>query len=327
MACARSTDGLRAQLQSCAWPGTLRRKTALEQRPRSVNFDSLAQFQSASGAEFGKGPAAMVILEDRAEVGSTLDHVHKLGFQQIFVLAPDEVTVPPLPEGTKAVQHIIRARSRAPGVAQAAVNALIDKMPGTWIHYCYNGEYLFFPFCEDRTVGELVTWVMEERRATVLTYVIDLYAADLDAHPNAVSLDTAMLDSSGYYAESRPDPENHNHPRERQLNFYGGLRWRFEEHVPKEKRKIDRVGLFQARPGLTLREDHTLNDEEMNTYTCPWHHSLSGAICSFRVAKALRTNPGSRHDIPDFRWHKSSPFHWSSLQLMELGLMEPGQWF
>jgi hypothetical protein len=171
----------------------------------------------------------------------------------------------------------------------------------------------------------MVTWVMEERRSAVLTYVIDLYAPDLRAYPDAVALDSAMLDSSGYYAEGRPD-EN-GHPRERQLDFYGGLRWRFEEHVAKPKRKIDRVGLFQARPGLRLREDHTLSDEEMNTYTCPWHHSLTAAICSFRVAKALRTNPGSRHDISDFRWHRSTPFHWSSLQLMELGLMEPGQWF
>lgn len=55
--------------------------------------------------------------------------------------------------------------------------------------------------------------------------------------------------------------------------------------------------------------------------------SLTGAVASFRVAKALRTNPGSRDDIGDFRWHRSEPFRWSSLQLMELGLMEPGQWF
>jgi hypothetical protein len=198
-------------------------------------------------------------------------------------------------------------------------------MPGAWLHYCYNGEYLFFPFCEDRSVGEMVTWVMEERRSAILTYVVDLYAPDLRAYPDAVSLDTAMLDSSGYYAEARPD-EN-GHPRDRQLDFYGGLRWRFEEHIAKPKRKIDRIGLFQAKPGLRLREDHTLSDEEMNTYSCAWHHSLTAAICSFRVAKALRTNPGSRHETTDFRWHKSTPFHWSSLQLMELGLMEPGQWF
>jgi hypothetical protein len=290
-----------------------------------MNFDNLDQFANVAPGQFGKGPAALVIAEDRVEVASSVDHVRSLGFRHIFVLAPPEIEIRPFAEGTKAELHIIRGRSRAPGATQAAMNILIDKMPGAWLHYCYNGEYLFFPFCEDRSVGEMVTWVMEERRSAILTYVIDLYAPDLRTYPDAVSLDTALLDSSGYYAEGRPD-ENGN-PRERQLNFYGGLRWRFEEHVPKPKRKIDRIGLFQAQPGLRLREDHTLSDEEMNTYACPWHHSLTAAICSFRVAKALRTNPGSRHDISDFRWHKSTQFHWSSMQLMELGLMEPGQWF
>jgi hypothetical protein len=167
--------------------------------------------------------------------------------------------------------------------------------------------------------------VMEERRSAILTYVIDLYAPDLRSHPNAVSLDGAMLDSSGYYAEGRTD--TNGNAKERQLNFYGGLRWRFEEHVSKPKRKIDRIALFQAVPGVRLLDDHTLSDDEMNTFACPWHHSLTAAICSFRVAKALRSNAGSRYDIADFRWHKSTQFHWSSLQLMELGLMEPGQWF
>lgn len=291
-----------------------------------MDFDSLDQFANATPGQFGKGPAALVIAEDRVEVASTIEHVHSLGFRHIFVLAPPEIELRPLPAGTKTQLHVIRARSRAPGAAQTAVNQLIEKMPGQWLHYCYNGEYLFYPFCEDRSVGEMVAWVLEERRTAILTYVVDLYAPNLRTYPDAVSLDNAMLDSSGYYAEARPDEET-GHPKERQLNFYGGLRWRFEEHVAKPKRKIDRVGLFQAKPGLRLREDHTLSDEEMNTYACPWHHSLTAAICSFRVAKALRTNPGSRHDITDFRWHRSTPFHWSSLQLMELGLMEPGQWF
>ena len=73
--------------------------------------------------------------------------------------------------------------------------------------------------------------------------------------------------------------------------------------------------------------DFTLNDEEMNTYSCRWHHNLTAAVCSFRTAKALRTNPGSRHAIPTFRWPNSVRFDWTSQQLMDLGLMEPGQWF
>ena len=115
--------------------------------------------------------------------------------------------------------------------------------------------------------------------------------------------------------------------KERQLDFFGGLRWRYEEHVPWERRRIDRIALFRAKPGLHLRPDHTFDDEEYNTYACPWHHNLTGAIASFRTAKALKSNPGSMFDITNFHWHHSVKFDWSPQQLMDLGLMEPGQWF
>ena len=96
-----------------------------------------------------------------------------------------------------------------------------------------------------------------------------------------------------------------------------------------EQRRIDRSSLFRSAPGLRLRlrPDHTLSIEEYNTYACPWHNNLTAAVMSFRAAKALRRNPGSRHAITDFRWYNSVPFSWRSQQLMELGLIEPGQWF
>ncbi len=165
----------------------------------------------------------------------------------------------------------------------------------------------------------------EERRDAVLTYVVDLYAGDLETDTEAVSLTDAYIDKSGYYALARPD-EN-GHPKERQLDFFGGLRWRFEEHIPPARRKIDRIALFRAKPGLRLRGDHTFDDEEYNTYSCPWHNNLTAAICSFRTAKALKSNAGSTFDIHTFRWHNSTEFTWHSQQLLDLGLMEPGQWF
>jgi len=167
----------------------------------------------------------------------------------------------------------------------------------------------------------------EERRDAMLANVVALHADDLEACPAAVSLDRAHLDRSGYYALARADAANHGHPKERQLDFYGGLRWRYEEHVPGAKRKIDRIPLFRAKKGLRIREDHTFNDEEYNTYACPWHHNITASICSFRTAKALKANPGSRYDIESFKWHNSAPFEWHSRQLLDLGLMEPGQWF
>jgi hypothetical protein len=289
-----------------------------------VPFASLAQYLADPAARPARGPVALVMAEDPVEVDSTLTHHLNAGFRDVILLAAEGIDpAPALAERVRVVRHDVWAE----GALTAAVNALIEALPGMWLFYCYNGEYLFHPFCEARNVRELVAFHSEERREALLSYVIDLYAGDLDRFPNAVSRETAMLDRSGYYALGRGDPANHNHPRERQLDFFGGLRWRFEEHVPEHRRKIDRIALFRARPGLRLRDDYTLSDEEMNTYACPWHNNITTAVMSFRTAKALRSNPGSKFDIGDFRWRNSTPFEWTSQQLMDLGLMEPGQWF
>ena len=270
------------------------------------------------------GPVALVLAEDEVELDSTLTHLVKCGFSHVVLLAPDGVRIA---EGLEQTVHVVRHDVFAEGALVGAVNQAIAALPGSWLHYSHNAEYLFYPFCETRTVREMLAFHAEERREAMLTYVIDLYAGDLGTAPNAVDLSDAWLDRSGYYALARKDPADDWRPRERQLDFYGGLRWRFEEHIPFGKRRIDRISLFRAKRGLKLLPDFTLNDQEMNTYACQWHHNLTAAVCSFRTAKALRTNPGSRHAIQTFRWPNSVKFDWHSRQLMDLGLMEPGQWF
>ncbi|MFZ5962022.1 hypothetical protein ACOXXX_03645 [Thalassococcus sp. BH17M4-6] len=289
-----------------------------------MRYTGLGDFLSRGTKVLAKGPVALVFAEDAVEIDTTLRHHQQLGFTSVIVFMP---TVFDLPPDLHDTVHRVDYDLRADGAVQTAVNRINDAAPGVWIYYCYNAEYLFFPFAETRTVAELLAFHTEERRDAMLTYVIDLYAGDLWRYPNAVSLDEAYMDRSGYYALARPDPANHNHPKERQLDFYGGLRWRYEEHVPQVRRKIDRIALFRAKPGLKLRDDHTFSDEEYNTYACPWHNNLTSAIVSFRTAKALKSNPGSTFDIQTFRWHNSTPFEWHSRQLLDLGLMEPGQWF
>ncbi|MEO1747639.1 MAG: hypothetical protein AAFR27_03305 [Pseudomonadota bacterium] len=271
-----------------------------------------------------KGPVAMVFIEDDVEVDSTLRHHLDTGFTTVMALMPDDFS---LAEDVK--DRVIRLSFDVAGSDRfaEAVNQVIEAIPQRWIYYCFNAEYLFFPFCETRAVSEMLAFHSEERRDAMLAYVVDLYAGDLDAYPNAVSLEDAHLDRSGYYALARNDPDNHNYPKERQLDFFGGLRWRYEEHIPLERRRIDRIALFRAKPGLKLRDDHTFNEDEYNTYACPWHHNLTASIVSFRAAKALKRNPGSTFDIENFKWHNSAPFEWHSRQLLDLGLMEPGQWF
>ena len=289
-----------------------------------MRYGSLDQFVNEAGMALAKGPLAVVLAEDAVEVATTLQHNLDAGFVQVVLLAHDGIALAPELE---ARVHRVSFDTHADSAMVTAVNRLIKAAPGLWIYYCYNAEYLFYPFCETRTVREMLAFHSEERRDAVLSYVVDLYADDLGLFPNAVSLEQAHLDRSGYYALGRPDPANHDHPRERQLDFFGGLRWRFEEHIPLARRKIDRISLFRAKPDLELRPDFTFTDEEYNTYACPWHHNITTAIASFRTAKALRSNAGSMFDIQSFRWHNSTPFQWHSQQLMDLGLMEPGQWF
>ncbi|WP_298496006.1 hypothetical protein [uncultured Maritimibacter sp.] len=289
-----------------------------------MRYTSLSEFQSKGKAALARGPVAMIFVEDLIEVESTIRYHQLTGFKAILVFAPEELD---LPASLEAELHRIDYPVLDVSDVQVAVNAVNDMAPGIWLYYCYNGEYLFFPFCETRNVNELLAFHTEERRSAMLAYVIDLYADDLRRYPDAVSLDHAYLDKTGYYALGRADPANKNYPKERQLDFFGGLRWRYEEHIPKDRRKIDRVALFRAKPDLRLRADHTFTDEEYNTYACPWHNNITAAIVSFRTAKALKMNAGSTFAIPTFKWHNSVPFDWTSQQLLDLGLMEPGQWF
>ena len=291
-----------------------------------MSFASLAQFLTQAPDRLVKGPIALILIEDEAAVTQTLEHHLRAGFKLILALSPE-----PLPEGTipaEGASKIVNLHhdSRRGRAHVEAVNAVIEAAPtDTWLYYGYNAEFLFYPFSEHRTVGEMLGFHAEERRRAMLTYVVDLYAPDLDRFPDAVSIEQAMFDRTGYFALGRVDRDGRH--KERQLDFHGGLRWRFEEHIPRDRRRIDRIALFQTRPGLKLLPDHRFNIEEYNTYSCPWHHNLTAVVASFRVAKALARNPGSRGQIGTFRWRNSQSFYWSSQQLMDFGLMEPGQWF
>jgi hypothetical protein len=289
-----------------------------------MQYTSIGQFLDKGNLAAIRGPVAIILAEDNCELDATLRHHLDLGFAKVVLLAGEEITVA---AGLESRIDRIATDVFAEDVLINTVNLIAQAMPGIWLYYCYNAEFLFFPFCETRSIADVTTFQSEERRVAMLTYVIDLYACNLELYPNAVSLEDAHLDRAGYYALSRKDPEQDWAVKERQMDFFGGLRWRFEEHVPWTRRKIDRISLFRAQKGAKLRPDFTFSDEEMNTYACPWHHNLTAAICSFRTAKALRTNPGSRSEIRSFRWHSSEPFRWDSQQLIDLGLMEPGQWF
>mgnify|MGYP000029172597 CR=1 FL=1 len=287
-----------------------------------MHFPSLSALISDAKRSFVKGPIALILIEDDVEVASTIAHHANVGFASLVVFCtPDRDLPADLPETLHRVDFDVSAED----ALQVITNAMIKSFPDQWLYYCYNAEYLFYPFCEHRSVSEMLEFMREERRDTVMSYIVDLYAKDLTAHPSGVDRDSACFDKSGYYALAREDADGET--LERQVNVFGGLRWRFEEHIAKARQRTDRVSFFRAQPGLRMLPDRSFNVAEYNTYSCPWHNNLSAAIGSFRTAKALRRNPGSRSVINTFHWPQSEPFSWQSQQLLDLGLMEPGQWF
>lgn len=285
-----------------------------------------------------KGPLALILDEDGAALAETLTHHLRLGFAKVIVLrgGGEPAALGPENEAAEAAGRLQLCRPGALGAqfgAQgaealaAAANALAEAAPGAWLYCGYNAEFLFYPFCETRRIGEMLAFHAEERRAAMLTLLVDLYPGDLAAFPGGVAPEAAFLDQSGYFFRPRQEKAPPWAVLERQVDLFGGLRWRFEEFVPESARRIDRIALFRAAPGRHLGADFTLNEAEANTYACPWHHNLTAAVASFRAAKALCTNPESRRAVKGFLWPGSAPFRWSSEQLMELGMMEPGQWF
>lgn len=287
-----------------------------------IHHTDLSSFLKTGAPQIKKGPIALIFAEDEVELNSTIRHHLTAGFKHTIVFAMPEFEI-----AEDVADKVIRVSYSmiGPEALEVAMNQVMQAVGDIWIYYCFNAEYLFHPFCEQRTIGEMIAFSVEERRDAILTYVVDLYAEDLERDPTAVNLEEAFMDKTGYYALARKDQWNND--LDRQQDFFGGLRWRFEEHIPKPRRRIDRISIFRNAPDLVFNADHTFNVAEYNTYACPWHNSLTAAICSFRTAKALKRNPGSTFEIDTFKWHNSVQFEWHSQQLLDLGLMEPGQWF
>ncbi|MBL4542679.1 MAG: hypothetical protein JKP97_12875 [Rhodobacteraceae bacterium] len=280
----------------------------------------LEAFAAARPALPGSGPVAALIAEDRAGIACALAHLAAIGFETRILFAPE---LPP--EAADAATLTVLCRTAEPGADRACLNALIDRVPGRWVHHLYNAEYLFFPFAETRRVGDMLGFVESERRDSVAGVTVDLYPADLDRHPDGIDRDSAHFDAAGYFALGRRAPDGT--PIERQYEVHGGLRWRHEQHVPHDRRRIDRIALFLARPKLRFDPALRQSDPELNTFESPWHRSLTACVASFRTARALCALPSARQSIDSFLWRRSQPFAWRAEQLLAAGLMEPGQWF
>ena len=115
-----------------------------------MQYSSLDQFLTTGRALLAKGPVAMIFVEDEIEVDTTIRHHLDCGFHQVLVLIPELFV---LPYDVADRVHRINFDMVAGQDFTEAVNAVSAAVPGTWLYYCFNAEYLFFRFARPAASG------------------------------------------------------------------------------------------------------------------------------------------------------------------------------
>ena len=87
-----------------------------------MDFTSLDELCGKGKALLAKGPVALILVEDMAEIASTVRHHADLGFRAVIVFLPDGVAPP---DEVRDRAHWVRHDTHAPGALPAAVNAVI----------------------------------------------------------------------------------------------------------------------------------------------------------------------------------------------------------
>ena len=142
-----------------------------------MDYPSLDEFFKSGKHHFKKGPIALIFAEDDVELVSTISHHINLGFTNTILFAKSK---PALPIDAKdKLVFICHDLFNSPEV-DIIINKINTLAVNQWIYYYYNAEYLFFPFCETRSVAELLNFHSEELRDSMLTFVVDIYTKNLE---------------------------------------------------------------------------------------------------------------------------------------------------
>lgn len=263
------------------------------------------------GPATGKGPIAVLLCETKAMAAESASALQQRGFQHIIAAGPGFDGVPDAEWISAFPAPIHTARDRT-----ATLNRLIEIHAGRWVLVCFNGDFLFYPFAETRSISDLTEFLGSERRTAIMTYGIDLYS-DRMISGEQPTRDDSWFDAQAWYGFERGDGL---------ADVYGGLGWRYEEYVPVATSRVNRPALFQARAGLRIGDDLWLDEDVMNTVACPWHNNPTMALMTTRRARMLLEHPNFKSAVTSLIWPKSEKFKWQSEQLVQHGLIEAGQW-
>lgn len=198
------------------------------------------------------------------------------------------------------------------------LNAIFPALAGRWVLWLWNSEFFFYPYCENRTLSDLAEFLESERRRAIFTYALDLYSDHLPGAQDDLREAELAFDRLGYHAFPEQD---------QRLKLYGSLGWRFEEACPLWMQQIGRASFLKVVPGLAMTRDLQFEEDAYASVSCPWHRNPTAAMMTLRRTRRIFANPKFRDMRGQLYWRGAETFDWSSQQLLEHGMIEPGQWF
>lgn len=276
-----------------------------------MEYRSVAEFIHAHPL-LPRGVVGILLCESRLHAAASARRMIRQGIAAIIAIGDAPVLKdPPCP--------IIRiSEDVREGRESTLLNPLFDMLAGRWVLWQWNGEFFFYPFSETRSLGDFTTFLDDERRVVALTCALDLYADDLPRESRDPETVALWFDRLGY----QPFPRG-----EKTLRLFGGLGWRFEEMTPEHMQQLTRASLLKPEDGVHIGRDLIFEEPAYASFATPWHHSPTAAMMTLRRAWRILAHPHFNQVRKSLHWHGSTRFEWSSGQLLELGMIEPGQWF
>ncbi|MGG7567028.1 hypothetical protein ACQ5SO_12815 [Rhodovulum sp. DZ06] len=286
------------------------------------------------------GPVAALLCDGALMAAASARWALRLGAAALVVIGPDAA----LRRAAAAAQDLglspaalvpVPAGPVGRDAAPAWLAALAPALDGRWVLPLFNGEFPVFPWCESRGLADLAAFQEGERRRGVGGWVVDMHAPGLAAAAEADDPDwappgRALYDLGGCFAlTGAPEPweaEGAGPVPPEAPRLYGGVGWRFQERFARPPR-LDRTAFFRAFAGMTPDETFRLGDPKADGLSGAWHRSPTMAVMSFRTARALLAQPEMAENPPELGWSGARSWGWSSGELLDAGVIEPGQWF
>ncbi len=290
-------------------------------------FYQLRNFSKVIASEAPKpgSTLALIFCVDHFVVQETIEHHLKIGFDHVILFTP---TFNKLIANEKVIQFEAEISSR--DEAWKIICEHYSKLRRNWIYWGLNGEYLYFPYCETRSIKDLAIFLTEERRNSAFGFIVDAYSRNINQDQHGISFDNTGIDTKNYFslpAEFDFLEDFEEEERKRFIEIHGGLKWRFIEHTSNDNTKVSSTIFFNLHNDFSIDENGLVIDKEYYSHSCAHHKSPTTAVVSFRTVIDLLHNPNSRAAVRNLNWVGTETFNWSSPQLLRLGFIETGQWF